>query len=521
MFEKKVLGLDIGSRYIKMALVKQGKKPVVLKTILAATPENCVSDGELRSIETTAARIKAILKENKITPSELCISINSINAVVREMKLPALKSSEIAPAVEFELAQSFPGILQTHTISSKVYSGPNQPVEGISAFCPNKILDGYVELAKQIGIPLKSLDINANALAKAYSRFVPQQNETETLMIVDIGYTTSQVNLVNSGKLVLSRQIASGLIGLDNMVANRVGITLEQAERARLNQKYEVYNLGKEDIEGFTQIAFSMVVEQIRQTVDYYRYNQTKANVSGILLTGGGSLYTGMVDYLKATFNLPVSVADPLIKDTTNAKFISTLLSAVGAAMSEKDGVTDINLIPRLREIKAATGKTVKMTTGVAIVAAIAVLGVAAYTYMNMTASYYEAEEAMYQNEIKKYSSINDTKTKLKARQDKLTNLTAALEQYDNQLVFNTALFNSIGEVMPNAVFSVNYSFMNENSISISGISQDRVSIADFIYSLKQLAGVDSAVISSVSTRNGEDGNPIDYNFALEIKLKR
>lgn len=522
MFEKKILGLDIGSKNIKMVLVKQGKNPVVLKTIIAATPENSVIDGELRFVEAVATKIKNLLTENKITASELYISLNSTNAVIREIRLPIMKASEVGPAVEFELSQSFPGVLQTHSISNRVYSAPNMPAEGITTFCPNKILDGYVELSGLLGIPLKTIDINANTLTKAYNRFIAPSQGNETLMIVDIGYSSSQVNLVAAGRLVLSRQIPSGMVGLDNLVANRMGISLEQAERARLNNKYDVYNLVQDDIEGFTRIVFSAVEEQIKQITDYYRYNKSKENsVSQILLAGGGSLYPELAGYLKNIFNVPVDEMRPDIKAGANEPVLSMLMSAIGATLSEQDRENDINLIPRLRELKAATGKTVKLTMLVGVVAAIAVLAVATYTYLNLKTAAFESEKSAIQNEIIKYSIINETESKLKASQERFKSLTAALEQYNAGVITNTELFDSISAVMPDAVFSVSYNFMTGSNISINGISQDRVSIADFIYSLKHVEGISDAVISSISSRAGQDEKPIDYSFALEIKLQR
>ncbi len=522
MFEKKILGLDIGSKNIKMAQIKQGKNLVVLKTVLAATPENSVVDGELRFVEAVATKIKNLLTENKITASELYISLNSTNAVVREIRLPIMKASEVGPAVEFELSQSFPGVLQTHSISNRVYSAPNMPAEGITAFCPNKILDGYVELSKLLGIPLKVIDINANTLTKAYNKYEAAGQGNETLMIVDIGYSSSQVNLVSAGKLVLSRQIPSGMVGLDNLVSNRMGITLEQAERARINNKYDVYNLVREDIDGFTRIVFSAIEEQIKQTIDYYRYNKSKENtVSQILLAGGGSLYPEIAGYLTNIFNIPVKEMKPDILGNVNEPALSMMMSAIGATLSEQEWESDINLIPRLKELKAATGKTVKMTMLVGVAAAIAILAVAAYTFLNLKTAGFESEKTTVQNEIIKYSVINATETKLKTGQERLAALTTALEQYNAGIITNTKLFDSISGVMPDAVFSVNYNFMEGNSINISGISQDRVSIADFIYSLKQVEGISDAVISNISSRIGQDGNPIDYSFALEIKLKR
>ena len=130
MFTRKVIGIDIGSKYIKIALVKKGrKKHEVVKTICVSTPGDSVVDGEIRNVDTVTARIRGALHEHRIRASELYFSINAASVVTREIKLPILKDNEIDPAIEFELAQSFPGIIQSHTIiSSRIYSEPGMPV---------------------------------------------------------------------------------------------------------------------------------------------------------------------------------------------------------------------------------------------------------------------------------------------------------------------------------------------------------------------------------------------------------
>ncbi|HEX2947246.1 MAG TPA: pilus assembly protein PilM [Clostridia bacterium] len=522
MFDKKVLGLDIGSKYIKMAFVTKGKKQVVLKTLLATTPEDSVVDGELRNTGTVAARIRAALTENRINPSELYISVNSPNVVVRDIRLPALKANEIDPAIEFELLQSFPGIVQTHTISNKIYSAPNMPVEGIAAFCPDKILNDFVKMSKELGIPLKSIDINANALAKVSSRYADQGQGNGTMVIVDIGYTMSQVNLVSAGQLLLSRQISNGLIGFDRLVANRSGITLEQAELARQNAKYDVYNLDGEDINGFIRIAFSAVEEQIRQLIDYYRYNKAKeSDVSEIVLFTGRGISAGLSEYLTDVFKIPVNTLKPYIKSQADESTITMMAAAIGATFVPQDGSRDINLIPRLKELRAAGLKRIKLTRVLAVIVGIALIATGAYTYLNYVTDKAKTDDMLVQAEIIKYSVINQTKTELKARQDQLAGINKVLENFEAGLISNTELFDSISKAMPDSIFSVTYSIAENGEINMNGITKDRPALADFIYTLKQLDCVDSVVLTGVNMRVGEDKKPIDYGFTLTVKLRK
>lgn len=519
---KNVLGLDIGSKYIKMAFIRQGKKDVVLRTIYAATPTDSVVDGEIKNVGTVAARIRSALFDYKFKPSELYISINSHNVVVREIKLPILKEKEIDPAIEFELMQSFPGIVQSHTISSKIYSEPGMPVEGVTAFCPNKILSDYAEVAKGLIIPLKGIDINANALTKATQFFIPPEKRKETVIVVDIGYTMCQVNLVSSDKLILSRQISSGIVRFDNLVANRIGMSLDQAERARQNNKYDIYNLDKEDIDGFIRIAFSSVEDQIRQIIDYYRYNNKseETKITGILLFSGRGLDASLSEYFGESFNLPVSTIKPTVKDPSPDDTDVMAMAAIGAALSQKPGQKDINLMPKLKEIREAGLKRIKLTRALAVVLVLGALGVGVYTYLEVMKRFIISETAAIQSDIVKYSIINETKNKVRSSKDHLASAKVILEEYNTELIVNTAILDAIGKCMPDSIFINSYK-LAEGSIVITGSSLDTPGLADFVYNLRQSGSFDSVVVKSIASRANSETVTMDYNFTIDLVIKR
>lgn len=520
MTTKKVIGIDIGSKYIKIALVrKSSRKHEVLKTVCVSTPADSVADGEIRNVETLTARIRGALLENRFRASELYFSINASSAVSREVKLPALKEKEIDPAVEFELSQSFPGITQSHTISTRIYSEPGMPVEGTTVFCPNKVLNDFVEVAKGLLIPLKGIDINANSLAKVVHDYLTEERKHETFLVIDIGYTISQVSLISGGKLILNRHIPNGIARYDNLVFNRVGITLDQAVKARQDSKYEAYNIEKEDVDNFISVAFSSVAGQVRSIIDYYRYNRSEEEnkISGIFLFTGRGLESGLTEYFSQAAGLPVEVIKLKLKGSADPESDTMAAAAIGATMTPAAGTRDINLMPRLREIREATLRRIKLTRVAALVAGIAFLSLLAYGYLVFMQYRATAETMGTQEEIIRYSTINETKNRLDRINGLLASAESVLEQYNTGVVSGTDLFNTISSAMPESVFAVSYSLSEDGKVNISGVSKDLTDLPDFVYNLKQTGKVEKAVLSTIITRESEDGAVIDYNFTIEI----
>jgi len=527
MFSKKIIGIDIGAKYIKIALVKKSKrKHEVIRTLTVYTPSDGVVDGEIRDVDTVTARIRSALRDLKFKASELYFTINAASVVTREVKLPALKDSEIDPAVEFELSQSFPGIIQSHTISTRIYSEPGMPVEGTAVFCPNKVLNDFVEVARGLLIPLKGIDFNANALAKVVHHYLPPERKHETFLIVDIGYTMSQVSLISDGKLILSRNISSGIARYDNLIVNRVGVTPDQAVRARQNNKYDIFDLGREDIDNFINVAFSSVAGQIRSILDYYRYNTTsdESKISGIFLFTNRGLDSLLAEYLSQAAELPVEFVElkkTKRKRSESSELNSSVAAAIGATMTPTVGQRDINLLPKLKEIREATLRRIKLTRVAALIAAVALLSLAIYGFLVLRQYGVTADTMSVQEEIIKYSSINETKNRLRQATALLASAESVLEKYNSDDIPGTWIFDLVSTAMPESVFAVSYSQTEDGKVNISGVSKNLTDLPDFVYNLKQSGKVEKAVLSNIVSREAEDGSIIDYNFTIEIIPKK
>lgn len=332
--DKKVLGIDIGTRYIKFALVKQGGKPEIIAWAIVPTPAGSMHDGLIMDMQAVSEKLKSVISENQLMAKKVAVNINSSSIVVRELLLAALKDDEIEPAVQFELSQSFPYMIHTHSTAFKIYSRTNESLSGITTSCPKEVVEGYQELCEKTGIALKYLDVNANTLAKAYNSFVLPPQSGDSVLLVDVSYTMSQVNVLLDGRIILSRNVSGGVAFVDSMIVNRFEITMEEAEEARRNE-YKDLSISQDELDSCIRLGYSAVEEQIRQTLDFCLYNKYQEGIKSICLTGGGSNFPGLETHFSNIFGTPVHIAksDHIPLEVSDKFFI--LMPAVGAALRE------------------------------------------------------------------------------------------------------------------------------------------------------------------------------------------
>lgn len=332
---KKVLGIEIGSKTIKIALIKNGKKPVLLESRQEATPKNAFQDGNLNDIEAVAWAIQGVITQNRqFDGVPVAICINSYQSVTRALKLPALPEAELPAAVEYELGQSFPGVGKTHVISFKEYTRTRDEVTGIASFCPVKVLEGYKRLANAFSARTEYLDVSPNCFAKAWYHFAQGGQSDACILHTDIGALSSQFNIIHGKNVILSRAINSGDSTLDQMIMEKFSITAQEAEDAHQGDFREL-QMADGDMSTLLRIGYSNIEEQLHQTIEFYNYNRTDLPISKICLSGGGSLIPGLAEYLSGALQLPVEAVRASANLNIDQPAFNRLMPAIGAAIRE------------------------------------------------------------------------------------------------------------------------------------------------------------------------------------------
>lgn len=512
-----VLGIDISSKNIKLALVKTGKKPTIIKSAVLPLNEAIVFDGDIRNPEALAAQIKGMIVQKKLKAREVCFSVDSSHVVIREMKLPPLKKEEVETAVAFAVSQSFPGVANTHTISFKHYETDAEGLKGIAAFCPNKILDGYMQLANLIGMPVRSIDVNASSIVKAFNTFDENQKDGAVLLI-NIGHSNSQVNVISDGKLLISRNVSTGAGNIDSILAGRLDVTQEQAERIRLKNKFKDYGVTDEDIETLVRLGLNSVEEQIRQTLDYYAYNISKEGIRNIFISGEGSQLEAISRYFRDALNVTVSRIRADQKDIQDdtAQF---LLCAAGAALNDIKAVNDLNLMPYLKTMEKNKAKTGRMFLSIASAGIVLVLAIGAYAFMYFMQRQLEGKQEKLQQSIKSYSEVNKLKNRMIENDKKITEMGSILTAYANNSISGTSVLSDLTGQIPENIFLLNLSTSTGGDLVLSGKSKDTESIAYLIRRLKQSGRFSSINVKGINSRVSENGAAEDYTFSASIKI--
>lgn len=169
---------------------------------------------------------------------------------------------------------------------------------------PKDLVRKYIDIFKQSGLMLLSLDTESFALSRSLIG-----SDRSTIMLVDISYSSSSVMIVQAGIPYLNRSINVGGFAITRSIANSLNVNLKRAEQFKYDIGIAVGSPGSE-IPKTIISALAPIIDEIKYSINLYK-SQGQPQIEKIILTGGSALLNNLPDYLTKTLNMRVYLGDP------------------------------------------------------------------------------------------------------------------------------------------------------------------------------------------------------------------
>ena len=230
-----VLGIDIGSRKIKVCEIKsQGKEPVVTALGIVDTPEGAVDHSGIYNPEAVGVALKAALQQAGASTGAAVVSLAGQNSVlVRTLEVPKMNNDELKDHMAWEINRNIPFAESTVVSDFKPLGGddPNSPnMDVVMAIAPQSAVDTILQLLKKAGKSPAALDVEPLSMARSVATSYSDLSPNETICVVDMGASTCAINIFANSKLLMPRQIPIGGDMFTQALANEYGVPLTDAE---------------------------------------------------------------------------------------------------------------------------------------------------------------------------------------------------------------------------------------------------------------------------------------------------
>jgi len=229
-----VLGIDIGSRKIKIAEVKGGKEPTISALGMIDTPEGAVDHTGVYNSEAVGAALKQLIGQSGVSVSHVVVSIaGQASVLVRTLEVPRMNATELAEHMQWEINRNIP-FAESNVFSDfkpledEDPSSPNMDV--VMAIAPQSAIDALLTAIKKAGKQIAAIDVQPLGLARSLRTSYEEEYRDMTICAVDVGHKTTSINIYKDGKLLMPRQVPVGGEMFTKAISDALGIGMEEAE---------------------------------------------------------------------------------------------------------------------------------------------------------------------------------------------------------------------------------------------------------------------------------------------------
>lgn len=338
--KKSTIGLDIGSRYLKVAQVDAGKDGYELSLFsMLPVERDIIGDGLVLNKAKLVDSLKALMSQAGIKKAEAVIGLSGHSAVITKViKVPLITEEELGLNIKYEAEQYIPFDIKDVNIDFEIL-GPDPEEEGMMdvmlVAVKKSVMSDYVDAVQQAGLTPVVVDVDSFAIGNVYevNYGVPDK---KNIALVNIGASKTNISILRKGLPVFMRDTAIGSNYHTEALERTLNISKDAAERVKLGEAAEGISIdsAREIING----ASDEIYAEIYRSFEYFRSSVGDEDINGIVLSGGAALINGFAHLMSERLGIPVEVADVLKKirksERLEVKEIAPITAvAVGLAM--------------------------------------------------------------------------------------------------------------------------------------------------------------------------------------------
>lgn len=321
MSAKKLLaGIDIGADSVKVVELVPKKKGFALKGIAEEKmPADVVVDSSIFDHDKVAEVIKAALKKAGIKNNTSAIALKGNDVMAKRVTVPLDNAEEIEETFIWEAEQYIQMDIEDVSIDYEIINvNPEMgQSEVLLAVARKELIIDYISAVEAAGLKAAVVDLESFAMQNLYE--ANYEVDEDTVILVNIGFSGTSLTFVRNGEYEFSRELVRGGKHLTETIAQKLGVSLEDADSMKSDKDTIDSNKElKEIVDMFT----TQLAAEIRNSQEMFVSNSSQAPVR-CFICGGLSALPGLLEKVEASLGIDVSLFDPFAR-------ISAPVSALG-----------------------------------------------------------------------------------------------------------------------------------------------------------------------------------------------
>ena len=340
--KKDIIGIDVGSSAVKIVRLRESRGTFHLVNVgIMPLDSETIVDSAIMDSTVIVDSIRNLLTAMKIKTKHVATSVSGHAVIIRKISLPIMTDAELEASIQWEAEQYIPFDISEVNIDFQIL-GPDAKdpsLMNVMLVAAKKDFVGdYTSLFAEAGLEPVVMDIDCFAVETMFDYnygFV----DDEVVALIDLGASATSVSVLKGDVSIFTRDIQTGGNLLSEELQKRLGISSEEAERAKLGDR-DIADVDPDSIDEIMADAIENLVQEVQRSLDFFSATSSEDRVTRIYLTGGVSNSVKVREALEERLGITAEKVDPFRNMTINEKeFDTEYLNAIGPMFSVAAGL--------------------------------------------------------------------------------------------------------------------------------------------------------------------------------------
>jgi type IV pilus assembly protein PilM len=309
--KRTTVGLDIGSGLIKLVQVSHGTgDPVLTKVAFAAVGDDAIVEGEVMDPGIVAEAIKGLMSSAGIKTKQVVTAVGGRDVIIKKISMDRMKENEAREVIRWEAEQHVPFDMDNVELDFQILDpeGEGLQMTVLLVAAKRELVETKLALLGEVGLEASIVDVDAFALHNAFEVNYPEAMRG-VVGLVNIGHEMTNVNILDDGVPVLTRDIPVGTRRFREDMQRERGLSAEEADRILQGGN------ASDVLQPFLESRGEEIAVGIERAAAFLQSaSRSAGGVSRLYTTGGGSRIPGLNKVLADRLRFPVEQANPIQK---------------------------------------------------------------------------------------------------------------------------------------------------------------------------------------------------------------
>ncbi len=310
--KRTTVGLDIGSGLIKLVAIQHGggAEPVLTKVAFTSVVDDAIVEGEVMDPGIVAEAIKQLMAVSGIKTKQVVTAVGGRDVIIKKITMDRSSEAEARAVIRWEAEQHVPFDMENVELDFQILDpeGDGLQMTVLLVAAKRELIETKQALLADVGVEPSIIDVDAFALHNAFALNYPEAMRG-IVGLVNIGHETTNVNILDDGVPVLTRDIQVGTRRFREDMQRERGLSADEANA--LLQGHEA----SDELQPFLETRGEELAVGIERAAAFLQSaSRSSAGLARLYTTGGGARIPGLNRVLADRLRLPVQLANPIEK---------------------------------------------------------------------------------------------------------------------------------------------------------------------------------------------------------------